>query len=154
MPAARCPGTPPDREDAAMHVTGGCFCGQVRYEAEVDPAQVFICHCTDCQRHSGTAYGVVVAVPPGGFRLLRGSLKTFDKTADSGRVRVLSFCPDCGTRIHATAKGDPEGFTGLRLGTVDQRAELRPVAQVFCRSALGWVQDLGGVPAYPGGRPG
>jgi hypothetical protein len=134
-----------------MDITGGCFCGKVAYAATVDPQQVFICHCTDCQRHSGTAYGIVVAVPPGRFRLLSGILKTFDKTADSGTVRVLASCPDCGTRIHATSKDDPDGFMGLRLGTVDQRDRLPPRAQVFCRSALGWVQDLQAIPRYPGG---
>lgn len=133
-----------------MNITGGCFCGQITYAATIDPAQVFICHCTDCQRNSGTAYGVVVSVAPGQFHLSSGRLKTCDKVADSGNIRVLAFCPDCGTRIHATSKGDPQGFMGLRLGTVDQRAQLTPAAQVFCRSALGWVQDLNRIPAWPG----
>ena len=45
-----------------MEITGGCFCGHVTYAATVDPEQVYICHCSDCQRHSGAAYGVVVGV--------------------------------------------------------------------------------------------
>ena len=129
-----------------MNVTGGCFCCHVSYEAAVDPAQVYICHCTDCQRHSGAAYGVVVAVEAGSFRLLSGALKTFDKIADSGTVRALAFCPECGTRIHATSAGDPDGFMGLRLGTVDQRDQLKPVAQAFCHSAQDCVMDLRAIP--------
>jgi hypothetical protein len=134
-----------------MNVTGGCFCGYVTYEATVDPAQVYICHCTDCQRHSGAAYGVVVGVEAGKFRLLSGMLKSFDKTADSGTIRVLTFCPECGTRIHATSAGDPDGFMGLRLGTVDQCDRLKPVAQAFCRSEQGWVADLRSIPRFAGG---
>jgi hypothetical protein len=134
-----------------MNVTGGCFCGHVTYEAKVDPVQVYICHCTDCQRHSGAAYGVVVGVEAGNFRLLSGALKAFDKIADSGTVRVLTFCPECGTRIHATSAGNPDGFMGLRLGTVDQCGQLTPVAQAFCRSAQGWVTDLAPIPRFEGG---
>ena len=137
-----------------MNITGGCFCGHVTYRATVDPAQVFICHCTDCQRHSGTAYGVVVGVEAGQFQQLSGVLKTYDKIADSGTVRVLAFCPECGTRIHATSAGEPDGFMGLRLGTVDQRDRLPPTAQVFCRSALGWVADLNAVPRFEGSKSG
>ena len=129
-----------------MNVTGGCFCGHITYQATVDPAQVYICHCTDCQRHSGAAYGVVVGVPGGQFQLLTGTLKTFNKIADSGNVRVLAFCPECGTRIHATPDGNPDGFMGLRLGTVNERAQLKPVAQAFCDSAQDWVMDLRTIP--------
>jgi hypothetical protein len=132
--------------DQAMDVTGGCFCGQVTYRATVDPAQVYICHCTDCQRHSGAAYGVVVGVPGGRFELISGSLKTFTKIADSGNLRVLAFCPECGTRIHATSAGDPDGFMGLRLGTVNERARLRPAGQAFCQSGQDWVTDLRSIP--------
>ncbi len=129
-----------------MEVTGGCFCGHVTYAATVDPEQVYICHCTDCQRHSGAAYGVVVGVVDQQFRLLSGTLKTFDKIADSGAVRALAFCPECGTRIHATSVGDPDGFMGLRLGTVDQRGQLTPKGQAFSHSAQHWVGDLRGIP--------
>lgn len=134
-----------------MQVTGGCFCGHVTYAATVDPGRVYICHCTDCQRHSGAAYGVVVGVVDQRFRLLSGTLKTFDKLADSGTVRALAFCPECGTRIHATSVGDPDGFMGLRLGTVNERDQLTPKAQAFCRSAQHWVMDLRPIPRFEAG---
>lgn len=129
-----------------MKVDGGCFCGHVTYEAEVDPERVAICHCTDCQINSATAYGVVVPVVDGTFNLLTGALKTHVKTAESGNRRALNFCPECGTRVHAhNADGDP-GFIGLRVGTVNQRARLKPVIQIWCRSAMPWVDDLAGIP--------
>ena len=53
-----------------MKVTGGCFCSAIRYEAEVDENMVIICHCTDCQINSGTAYGVVVGKINGKFNLV------------------------------------------------------------------------------------
>ncbi len=131
-----------------MKVDGGCLCGHVSYEAEVDSAMVAICHCTDCQTNSATAYGVVVGVVDEQFRLLGGTLKTYEKTADSGTVRALAFCPECGTRIHATTVGEGSPFFGLRLGTVRQRAQFKPSMQVFCRSARDWVQDLASIPSF------
>jgi len=129
-----------------MKIDGACLCGQVTYEAEIDTDRVAICHCTDCQTNSGSAYGVVAAVADGQFRLLTGTLKEYEKLAESGRKRQLSFCPDCGTRIHARTKDDPTAFFGLRAGTIRQRSQLEPKFQVWCHSALPWVTDLSAVP--------
>lgn len=125
-----------------MKINGHCLCGTVAYEAVIDPDRCAICHCTDCQTHSGSAFGVVVHVRDGAFALLSGELKIFTKTAESGRRRELSFCPECGTRIHARTPGDPDAFFGLRVGTIDQRHQLRPRQQVWCRSAAPWVFEL------------
>ena len=137
-----------------MNVDGHCLCGHITYEAEVDPESVIICHCTDCQTHSGTAYGVVVGVVDGKFRLLSGTLKTYEKIADSGTVRALAFCPECGTRIHASTVGEGTSFMGLRLGTVRQRDRLKPSLQVWCRSAQPWVGDLSAIPRFETQSPG
>ena len=129
-----------------MKIDGNCLCGHITYEAEVDPESVTICHCTDCQTHSGAAYGVVVGIVDESFRLLRGDLKTYQKIADSGTVRALAFCPECGTRIHAKTVGEGTSFFGLRLGTVRQRDRLKPRRQLWCRSAQDWVSDLRSIP--------
>ena len=131
-----------------MKVDGSCLCGRITYEAEVDPERVAICHCADCQVNSGSAFGVVVSVTNRQFRLLSGTLKEYLKTAESGRVRILSFCPECGTRIHARTADDPDAFFGLRVGTVRQRDQLRPKRQVWCRSAQGWLDDLATIPRH------
>ena len=131
-----------------MKVDGGCLCGHITYQAEVDPDRVAICHCTDCQTHSASAFGVVVRVVDDGFRLLSGELKTYEKIADSGTVRALTFCPECGTRIYADTVGEGLSFFGLRLGTVRQRAQLKPKIQVWCRSAQNWTGDLSAIPAF------
>ena len=128
-----------------MKVDGACLCGAVTYEAEIDPDRVVICHCVDCQVNSGSAYGVVASVTDGQFRLISGRLSEYQKTAESGRTRQLSFCPECGTRIHARTKSDPTAFFGLRVGTIRQRTELSPKVQVWCASALPWVSDLSSI---------
>jgi hypothetical protein len=117
-----------------VQIDGACLCGEITYEA--DPDNVLIRHCSNCQVNSASAYGVVVGVTDGQFRLLTGTLKEYEKTADSGHKRQLSFCPECDTRIHARAKGNPKAFFGLRVGTIRQRASLEPKNQYWCNSAL------------------
>lgn len=128
-----------------MKIDGGCHCGYLSYEAEIDPAEVGICHCTDCQRLTGSAFSIFVFAGRASFRLLGGQPKIYVKTAESGSKRAQAFCPECGSRIYASAAvADPERFN-LRVGTISQRRELRPQRQLWCRSALDWVMDLSSV---------
>ena len=81
-----------------MRIDGQCHCGNIRFEAEVDPEQVRICHCTDCQNSTGSAYRVNIPAAKGSFRMSGGPVKQYVKTtAESGRKRVQGFCPECGT---------------------------------------------------------
>ena len=131
-----------------MHVEGGCHCGHITYEAEVDPDTVGICHCTDCQHLTGTAYRVTVRSHKGAFKLLTGQPKIYVKTAESGNKRAHGFCPECGTPIYATAITDPQTY-GLRVGAIRQRAQLPPRKQAWCRSALPWSMNLEALPQSP-----
>jgi hypothetical protein len=129
-----------------MKVTGRCHCGQLSWEAEIDPGQVRVCHCTDCQTLTGSAYRTNVATVPGTFVFKSGAPKIYIKTtADSGNHRAHAFCPDCATPIYAAAPGPNPATVGLRVGALDQRAELRPSRQGWSRSALPWSMDLTGV---------
>jgi len=129
-----------------MKIDGGCHCGAITYAAEIDPDQVLICHCTDCQTLSGSAFRTVALTAPENFKLLTGTLKIYIKTAQSGAKRTQTFCPDCGTPIYSGPVDNTPGLLGIRLGTARQRAGLTPKAQAWAGSALGWVQDLGEVP--------
>jgi hypothetical protein len=130
-----------------MRIDGGCHCGRISFEADIDPEKVGACHCTDCQTLSGSAFTAFVQVPKEAFRL-RGQPKVYVKTAESGNRRAQAFCPECGTRIYASAEKDPPVFN-LRLGTVRQRATLAPKFQCWCRSALPWVMGLSAVRQFP-----
>jgi hypothetical protein len=133
-----------------MKVHGGCHCGAISYEAEIDPEQVGICHCTDCQVLTGSVYRVAVPVARADFRLLSGRPRTYVKTADSGNRRRHSFCGDCGAPVHAAADvDDPPAYT-LRVGCLRERAELRPRRQKWRRSALPWLEEVCRLPATEG----
>ena len=128
-----------------MQVTGRCHCGAIAYTADVDPADVSVCHCTDCQVLSGSPFRVSVRAPAAHFRLLRGTPRTYVKTADSGAQRRQAFCGDCGTPIYACAASDPPNYS-LRVGSLDERASLAPQRQIWCRSALPWTRALADAP--------
>jgi hypothetical protein len=125
-----------------MRIDGRCHCGQIAYEAEVDPALVYICHCTDCQMITGSAFRWAVPVPEKDFKLLTGRPRTYIKTAESGAKSYQLFCPDCASPLYSTAVGDGQAYFNLRVGTARQRAELSPKTQYWCRSALAWAADL------------
>ena len=123
-----------------MNVDGTCLCGQIKFEADIDPKTTTICHCTDCQINSGTAFGYVVGAVNNSFKVLRGELSFYIKIADSGAKRELAFCGKCGTRIYARPVKKQSGFFGLRVGTIRQRRSLQPKRQVWKKSCLDWVE--------------
>jgi hypothetical protein len=124
--------------EGGMKVSGRCYCGQIRFEAEIEPDNVRVCHCTDCQTLSGSAFRANVPVVQGTFVLQKGEPKTFFKSADSGNRIVHAFCADCGTPIYSVVPGEPPGYS-LPIGTLDRRAELVPSRQIWLRSALPWT---------------
>ena len=129
-----------------MKIDGGCHCGFIAYEADVDPEKVEICHCTDCQTFSGSAFRTVVPATMGSFRLLSGQPKIYVKTAESGNKRVQAFCPECGTSVYSAPADGSSGVFGLRVGTIRQRSSLVPKTHYWYRSAQSWVTELGSLP--------
>ena len=105
-----------------MKVTGSCHCGAIAYEAEVDPNSVRVCHCTDCQRLTGTVFRAGISSLPGTFVLKRGTPKLYIKTAESGTRRAHAFRPECGTPIYSTSTEPNPQVYGLIYD--DEGAEL------------------------------
>jgi len=132
-----------------MKVDGQCHCGAIKFEAEIDPERVVICHCTDCQALSGTAFRMVAFTLEDALSFDSAEPKVYVKTAQSGNLRAQGFCGDCGSPIYATSVGDGPKVYGLRAGTLNQRELLKPGKQVWRRSALEWVDDIGSLPAVP-----
>ncbi len=125
-----------------MNIDGACHCGEITYRAEVDEKGVEVCHCTDCQTLSGSAYRSVAPAVEGTFELLSGELKRYVKTGENGAPRVQTFCPTCGTPIFSSPPEGVRGFFGIRVGSIRQRDVLVPTHQIWCRSAQPWTQDL------------
>jgi len=126
-----------------MKIDGSCHCGNITYEAEVNPDEVYICHCIDCQSISGSPFRWAVSIPEKDFALLSGQPKTYVKTGDSGSTSHQLFCPNCASPLYSTSVVDVPRYFNLRLGTARQRNMLQPRIESWCRSAQQWTQ-LGG----------
>jgi hypothetical protein len=115
---------------------GGCQCGSVRYRIDGGVLGLAVCHCTECQRQSGSAFGMSLAVRSDAFRLASGELAAFAVTCDSGRTKQCAFCPRCGTRIHHRV-GD--AVLSLKPGTLDDTSWLAPGAHYWTKRRQPWV---------------
>lgn len=127
-----------------MQVNGSCHCGAISFTAEIDPSRVLVCHCTDCQVQTGSAFRVFVPASIDQFAV-QGEPTRYVKVAENGARRVQAFCPQCGTPVFSMP---PDGATHvmLRVGTLSQRAALRPSLQIWQRSSLPWVESMASVP--------
>ena len=132
--------------------TGGCLCGQVRFQISSEPGGSRICWCRDCQRIASN--GTVNAIFPSASIEVSGSPRGFDKTADSGHTVTRRFCPQCGTQLFSESTGRP-GLTVVRLGTLDQPSSIKPSANIWTASAPDWacldesLEQFSGPPTAP-----
>ena len=118
---------------------GSCLCGKVTYRCAADPIATAVCHCTTCQKQTGTAFSVVVVVPREAFEVEGESLATYTTVSeDSGLEARRVFCRECGSPIATLADGMPSAAI-IKAGTLDDRTWLEPQAHVFCDSALPFV---------------
>ena len=130
-----------------MKIDGACACGAIRIEAEADPEKTQICHCTDCQTGTASAFRVSIPVPGATFNMTGTPTVYVKRTAESGNPRVQTFCPTCGTPLYSTTQGDgvQSSYT-VRVGLLRQRDQLAPRRQNWFRSAQSWVTNIGAVP--------
>lgn len=118
-------------------ITGGCSCGRIRYDVTTPPLFVMACHCTDCQEQTGSAFSLGMPVEKEGFSLT-GEPTVISKTADSGSESRAYRCPSCAVWTHTTTDGSPD-LVVVRPSTLDDTDWVKPVAQIFLRSAMPWA---------------
>ena len=131
-------------------ITGGCNCGAVRYEVSEPFVSAAYCHCTRCQRRSGTAASANGRVAHGSFRIISGEDQLRAWRPDTGFEKW--FCGECGSALFSRSPSDPDEV-GVRLGTLDADPGVRPSYRQFVTYAAAWepVPD-DGLTRYPEGR--
>ena len=130
-----------------MKIDGACHCGAITIEGEADPEKTQVCHCTDCQSGTGSAFRVSTPVPGNTFKMTGQPAIYVKMSADSGIPRVQAFCPKCGSPIYSTTLGDGQQASYMvRVGILRQRDQLTPRRQNWFRSARQWVTELGSLP--------
>jgi hypothetical protein len=134
-----------------LPLTGGCLCGRVRYEVDEPLVTAAYCHCTRCQRRSGSAAAVSALTAPGSVRITTGEelLASFDPPDGFSKV----FCGACGGALFARHPTDPN-VVWIRMGTFDGDPGIRPAYRQYVAYAAPWeaIPD-DGLPRYPERRP-
>ena len=131
---------------------GGCVCGSVRYVTQGEPLRVTVCHCTWCQRRTGSAFAVEPIFNEEQVKISGGPLTRYRHISDeSGRWLDLEFCARCGTNIGFTLQWRP-GARAIDAGTFDDpswiRTDRHHFRYIFLRSAQKWSEVPGGAEAY------
>ncbi len=121
---------------------GRCLCGAITYSSPAEPAFTAVCHCKDCQRHTGTAFSVVVGVPLDQLTLEGETLGTFTTVGEDHGLPVhRRFCSACGSPILSESEKLP-GIAMLKAGTLDDTSWLEPQLEVWGSSAQPWVAPV------------
>ncbi len=133
-------------------LTGGCLCGGVRFELAEPPVGAAYCHCTRCQRRTGTAASPSARIVPGSLVITAGEELIRSYEPPSGGF-AKDFCSACGSALWSRDPGDSEVF-GVRMGAFDTDPGVRPANRQFVAYAASWepVPD-DGLPRYPESRP-
>ena len=136
--------------DHSFRAEGGCACGDIRYRIEAWPMFVNGCHCTLCQRQTGTAFATNAMIERRFVVLLAGTPETVTVPSASGQGQTILRCPRCWIALWSHYGGAGDNIAFLRCGTLDQPASLAPDAHIFVSTKQSWLPLPEGVPSYPG----
>jgi hypothetical protein len=129
---------------------GGCACGAVRYRLLEDPFGLHVCHCTDCQTVTGTAFILSMPTRRESLELVQGEPRLVEFETRSAKTKRDRCCPDCGTRLWSESRKAAEAVM-FRPGTLDDTSWLVPVAHIWTVSAQPWVEIPDGILRYDRG---
>jgi hypothetical protein len=131
-------------------LTGRCLCGAVRFEVDRPLVSASYCHCTRCQRRTGTAASAQALTEPGSVRIVQGEDVVRAFRPPDGWAKL--FCPECGSALFSQSQADPALMT-VRMGAFDADPGIRPQARYHVATAAGWepIPD-DGLPRHEGGR--
>jgi hypothetical protein len=132
-------------------LTGACLCGGVRFEVTEPPLSAGYCHCTRCQRRTGSAASVSANIAPGSLRILAGDELVAEYRPPEGFLKV--FCSACGGALWSRHPDDP-GRISVRMGTFDSDPGVRPSYRQYVAYAAAWepIPD-DGLPLFAERRP-
>lgn len=118
---------------------GQCLCGKVTYQCDAEPMATLLCHCTDCQRQTGTAFSIVVGVERDALHVDGDTVSSFTTVGeDTGEAVHRQFCTACGSPIVSLPDATPD-LAFIKAGTLNDRSWLEPEMEIWCRSAHPYV---------------
>ena len=118
---------------------GRCLCGEIEYRLNGEPVTYYACHCTDCQKRGGSAFGLSMWVKRDSLEVTKGTATLQVLCGADGGPRHHRICAKCGVRLWSEPAKRPE-FAVLRPGTLDDPKQFTPVLHMWTRSAQPWVK--------------
>jgi hypothetical protein len=131
-----------------LPITGGCLCGNVRYEISAEPLRTSNCHCRTCQRSVGAPYLAIIIVPATAFSVT-GNYKEFITIAASGNAMHRTFCPECGTSLFVINSGFPQ-VRPISAVTLDDPSIYKPEKDIWVVDAQPWDVMNPDLPKFDG----
>lgn len=127
--------------------TGGCGCGQLRYEMRGEPLIVHCCHCSNCQRETGSAFATNLLIEADRVTF-SGDSETVVMPSASGKGQKIIRCAKCHVAVWSHYSGAGDEFHFMRVGTLDERADIAPDVHIYVSTKQPWVAIPDGVPAF------
>jgi hypothetical protein len=128
---------------------GGCTCGHVRYELTSRPMWTNCCHCTWCQRESGSAFAVNTLIEMDRVHLLQGVPQPFNAPSHSGKGQIILRCTNCQVALWSHYSGSGPKIAFVRVGALDQPHDIEPDIHIFTSTKRPWVILPADRPAVP-----
>ena len=128
-------------------ITGGCLCGEIRYECQGEPVVSFICHCTDCQQFTGSVFAAALFFPRESFRIVSGTPTKFAVTAESGKKVEREFCGNCGASLFEVLEKLPD-LISVAAGSLDDKAVFKPARHIWTKSQVPTIQVNDDLPKF------
>src|SRR4051794_1110903 len=139
------------KEDKMAKYSGGCLCGQIRYETDADPIVSIQCQCRNCQKRSGGGHSSFIGFPKPAVKVT-GPVKYHSVKADSGNMSSLGFCPECGSLVVSGSSGFPD-MLGVMVGSLDDPGAFAPQMVVYTSRGHEWDQVDPALPKFPAMPP-
>lgn len=127
---------------------GGCTCGAVRYRLNRAPMITHCCHCTWCQRETGSAFVINALIETSEVELLAGPPEIIDTPSNSGKGQLIARCPQCRVAVWSHYPTAREAAAFVRVGTLDNASAITPDVHIFRASAVSWLALTDGKPEF------
>jgi hypothetical protein len=135
-------------DNSAQTQEGGCTCRYIRYRMSGKPLFVNCCHCSWCQRETGSAFVLNAMIETDRVQLLEGELQMVDTPSNSGKGQRIARCPKCSVALWSHYPGAGDAVSFVRVGTLDNPTRHAPDAHIFTSTKQPWVQLPTDVPAF------
>ena len=136
-------------DEQRVTMDGGCTCGALRYRLKARPIFVHCCHCTWCQRETGSAFAVNAFIEASQVELLRGQPVSRKVPSASGKGQVFSRCTLCGVTVWSNYAGAGPNIHFVRVGTLDDPSWAPPEINIYTSTKLTWVVLPDDIPVVP-----